>query len=930
MSQFNLPPAYDPNPVEEKWYRRWEEAGLFQADPNPAKKPYCITIPPPNVNGELHMGHALQHCIHDLLARWHRMKGEAVLVVPGADHASIATNRAVERKLREEGTSRLELGREEFLRRCWEWTNQVAGTIIRQLKSLGCSYDWGWGKQWTGSLGDNWIGRFTMDDGYARAVLEAFIRFYDKGWIYRGNRIINWCPQCQSTVSDLEVDHEDTSGHLWHIRYPLADGSGGIVVATTRPETMLGDTAVAVHIEDARYRALIGTTVNLPLMNRAIPVIGDDTGYVDPAFGSGAVKVTPAHDLNDFEAGQRHDLPSVIVIGQDGCMTEEAGAYAGLERYEARRRVVEDLQAGGYLVKVESYNHAISRHDRCETVIEPLLSEQWFLSMKELARMTKEAISGENPAVKFVPQRYQNSSLEWLENIRDWNISRQIWWGHRIPIYYCQACGKALAGITRPQQCSCGSRELTQDEDTLDTWFSSALWPFAVLGWPNEAEFGKNQGTGFYPTSVLITAREIIYLWVLRMIMTSLEFTGQSPFREVLIHPVVMDIEGRRMSKSLGIGVDPIVLIERYGADATRIGILYQCTTTQDVRFGEERAEMARNFCNKVWNAARFVFANIAEANLSAEEVAAAPAQVAERGDFAERWIISRLEQVTQQTGEALERYRFDEAARGLQEFFWGEYCDWYLEIAKAEIASVSEAAQKRLVQATLAAVLERSLRLLHPFLPFITEEIWQQLPHVGEWLMTAPYPTPGLPRAAAAEQQMGRLMALVTAIRRMRADRRVAQKEWINVEVVSQDQEIARLLAQGGGLAAALTRSRKIELLPSPTLPGPADHIGAADLEVAKAHAALAEGSGVTTLAEIYLSREADPATIKAELARLRKAIEAAQAELERTNSNLTNEEFISRAPAAVVEKIRQRNSQAKAEIESLEEAIARLEEMH
>jgi valyl-tRNA synthetase len=937
MSTFDLPPAYDPKLVEDKWYRAWEEAGLFhaQATGDPARRPFCVTIPPPNVNGELHMGHALQHCIHDVLARWHRMQGAAVLVVPGTDHASIATNRAVEKKLKAEGISRLDLGREKFVQLCWEWTHQVAGTIIRQLKSLGCSYDWDWGKPWTKSLGENWIGRFTMDEGYVQAVLEAFVRFYEKGWIYRGVRIVNWCPQCRSTVSDLEVDHEDTNGHLWHIRYPLADGTGGIIVATTRPETMLGDTAVAVHAHDERYQEIIGKNVILPLMNRHIPIIGDDTGYVDPSFGSGAVKVTPAHDLNDFEAGQRHSLPNVVVIGLDGTMTAEAGKYAGMDRYEARKRIVKDLEAAGLLVKVEDYSHAIGRHDRCDTVIEPLLSEQWFLRMNELAKMTMEAIEGDKPASQFVPGRYRDTSMEWLENLRDWNISRQIWWGHRIPVWYCEDCGTINVAKAKPVFCKeCNSPHLTQDEDTLDTWFSSALWPFAVLGWPDEKVFKKNQELGFFPTSTMITAREIIYLWVLRMIMTSEEFVGQVPFYDILIHPVVMDLQGRRMSKSLGIGLDPVELISKYGADATRFGILYQCSTTQDIRFGEERVETSRNFCNKLWNASRFVFANISDANLTANDLGNLPGLVQEKGGFTEQWIIGRLQKVTQEMAQALTRYRFDEAARGMQEFLWGEYCDWYLEIAKVQLNALKDsneaaaAKKKHLIQATLAFVLECSLRLMHPFLPFITEEIWQKLPHNGDTIMTAPYPAADLPESAEADMQMGRLLALATAIRRMRADRKVPAKEWTNAQVVTNDAVLRDLLTNHAAIIAPLTHSRQVEMVAEATMPGPADHVGANDQDVARAHAQMEESLSAAGLGDIYLSREVDAAGKEAEVARMRKAIEAAQKEIERVQVNLSNEEFVSRAPEAVVTKMKQRLENAQAEVARMEEAIREMGE--
>lgn len=921
MSQFNLPPAYDPKPVEEKWYKCWEEAGLFHADPDPAKKPYCITIPPPNVTGELHLGHALCYEIQDILGRVHRMNGDAVLLLPGTDHAGIATQVVVEKILVTEGTNRNDLGREKFLERVWQWKDFYGDRIKEQFRILGFSFDWQ-------------RERFTMDPGYVEAVLEAFVRFYNDGLIYRGYRVINWCPRCHTAISDIEVDDRETDGKLYHIAYPLAEGEGEIVVATTRPETMLGDTGVAVNPEDARYQSIVGKNLRLPLTDRLIPIVAD--GYAKPEFGSGAVKITPAHDFEDFEAGKRHKLENVVVIDEDGNMEltredlGESKKYHRLDRFEARKRILADLQAGSFLRQTEPYVLRLSHCERCSTILEPRLSLQWFMRMRkesgELEEITQRALDVvKEGKVGFIPERWNKVYTDWMENIRDWTISRQLWWGHRIPAWYCESCDHINVAKRAPEKCdACGSDKLRQEEDVLDTWFSSALWPFATLGWPEKtADLAY-----FYPTQAMVTSSQIIYLWVARMIMTGLYFMNDIPFPVVFINPTLLNWQGRRMSKSLGTGLDPLEMTQKYGTDAVRYGIIWQ-SSGQEVKFGEERLEAGRNFCNKIWNAARLVLGSIADAELTADDLDKIPDWVAKEGSLAEKWILGRLEQTTRNTLDSLEKYRFDEGARGLQEFFWGEYCDWYLEIAKAEIASAPEAARKRMVQATLAAVLERSLRLLHPFLPFITEEIWQQLPHAGEWIMTAPYPTPGLPRAAEAEQQMGRLMALVTAIRRMRADRRVAQKEWINVEVVSQDQEIARLLEQGGGLVAALTRSRKIELLPSPTLPGPADHIGAADLEVAKAHAALAEGGSVTTLAEIYLSREADPATIKAELARLRKAIEAAQAELERTNSNLTNEEFISRAPAAVVEKIRSRNSQAKAEIESLSEAVARLEEM-
>lgn len=787
---------YDPKQVEAKWYACWQERGYFRlpsrAD-HPGRPAYCLTIPPPNVTGSLHMGHALQHSIHDCLARWRRMCGDRVLVVPGTDHAAISTNMKVEQLLAEEGVSRHDLGREQFLERCWEWTRKYGGEIIEQLKALGCSYDWD-------------RTRFTLDDDYYRAVQQAFVHFHQRGWLYRGHRVVNWCPACASTVSDLEVQHADQEGKLWHILYPFVAGEGGVIVATTRPETMLGDTAVAVNSQDPRYTHLHGKTVRLPLMNRDLPIICDDV-LVDPKFGTGAVKVTPAHDLNDFEAGERNGLPSVVVIGEDACMTEEAGAYAGLDRYDARARVVADLDSQGLLVKIEDYNYNVGRHDRCQTVLEPLLSEQWFVRMSELARLALEVIEDGKVQVKYVPDRFRGYTIEWLRNLRDWNISRQIWWGHRIPAYLCQQCDEIIVQLDAPAACpSCGG-PVEQDQDTLDTWFSSALWPFAVLGWPDETELKRSYNEGIYPASLMITARDILYLWIVRMIMTSLEFTGDLPFREVLVHATVLNLEGRRMSKSLGTGVDPLDLIADYGADATRFSLLFQCATDQDIRFGEERTELARNFCNKIWNASRFVLMNLGE-DFVPDPKLAATVKVA--GSLAERWILSRYGAMLETVEQALRDYDMAEAARGIHTFFWSEFCDWFVELCKPVLQR--EGAEADRARQTLWFVLEGTLRALHPFMPFISEEIWQQLPGAGESIMIASWPTADPDwHDEEAEREMEAVMQVISIVRKQRSDHQVPPSERVIiavhagsrtlVDVLQREQAAILFLARGSGL---------------------------------------------------------------------------------------------------------------------------------
>jgi valyl-tRNA synthetase len=898
MAKSEMAKAYEPHEVERRWYARWLERGYFRL-PRRAARPgapaFCITIPPPNVTGALHIGHALQHSIHDCLARWRRMCGDRVLVVPGTDHAAISTNMKVEQQLAEEGTSRREIGREEFLERCWEWTRHYGGQIIEQLKALGCSYDWE-------------RERFTLDDGYYRAVLEAFVRFHQRGWVYRGHRVVNWCPACASTVSDLEVRHKDHFGHLWHVHYPLVGGEGGIVVATTRPETMLGDTAVAVHSQDPRYLAFHGKQVMLPLMNRPLPVVCDDV-LVDPQFGTGAVKVTPAHDPNDFEAGQRDGLPSVVVIGTDARMTAEAGAYAGLDRYEARSRIVADLQAQGLLVKTEDYTYTIGEHDRCHTVLEPLLSEQWFLRMDELARMASEVIADDQPQVSYVPDRFRGYTQEWLGNLRDWNISRQIWWGHRIPVYTCTACGQVMVQAEAPARCDQCGGPVEQDPDTLDTWFSSALWPFAVLGWPDEAEMASAYDEGIYPTHLMITARDILYLWIVRMVMTSLEFTGKIPFRQVLVHPTVLNLEGRRMSKSLGTGVDPLDLISQFGSDATRFSLLYQCAADQDIRFGEERTEMARNFCNKIWNASRFVLMNLGE-GFSPNQ--SAPERVKGEGSLAERWALSRYQAMLEEVNDALSRYHMAEAARALHVFFWFEFCDWFVEMCKPALRGGGAVAER--TRETLWFVLEGTLKALHPFMPFITEAIWQQLPGAGESIMIAPWPQAEASwRDQAAEQEMEALMEVIMAARKLRAEQRLPPAQRLKVtvatesvalrQVLERNREAVLLLARGSELAFAAESGER---------PGLAESVHW-----------LGEAATVSVAAEV--SRE----DLEAQLGRLQRELARLEEEQGRLAEKLAAPGFLSRAPQAVVEKTRAHQAEISARLQVVQEQLAQVQQV-
>ncbi len=764
----SLSTVYNPKAVEEKWYQFWTKQNYFHAEVDPKAKPYCIVIPPPNVTGVLHLGHALDNTLQDILIRWRRMQGYNTLWMPGTDHAGIATQAKVEEALAKEGVNKYDLGREEFLKRVWAWKEKYGGTIIRQLKGLGASCDWE-------------RERFTMDEGCSAAVRAVFVRLYKKGLIYRGSYLINWCPKCQTTISDIEVEHDDKEGNLWHIRYPYADGSGYIEVATTRPETMLGDTAVAVNPEDQRYKNAIGKEVILPVMNRKIPVIAD--AYVDMSFGTGAVKVTPSHDINDFEMGLRHNLPQITVIGFDARMTSEAGKYAGMDRYQCRAALVEELQAENYLIKVEPHQHAVGQCYRCDTTIEPLISKQWFVKMKPLADPAiKAAVDGD---LVFVPERFTKIYLGWLENIRDWCISRQLWWGHRIPVWYCQDCQEVIVSETEPAHCpKCHGAKLEQDPDVLDTWFSSALWPFSTLGWPQETAELKH----FYPNSVLVTGRDIIFFWVARMIFTGLEFLGEVPFKQVLMHGLVLDKYGKKMSKSRPETiVDPQDIIDNFGADTLRFTLATGTALGQDQRFQMEKVEGSRNFTNKIWNAARFVLmqedkephGNLVDdlhtsllLSFSTGETSQIPGEWL---SLADQWILSRLNQVIVEVTRFLERFDLGAAASLLYEFLWNEYCDWYIEFSKSRLNQQENLLERKIALAILTRVLRQTMELLHPFMPFLTEEIWQVLPHHGESLMIVKWPESSQRLSnEKAEQQMSAIIEIIRSIRNIRAEANV------------------------------------------------------------------------------------------------------------------------------------------------------------
>jgi valyl-tRNA synthetase len=889
-----LPKAYAPKSVEEKWYSWWEQHGYFYADVEEERRAYCITIPPPNVTGELHMGHALQHSIHDALIRLKRMQGYNALCLPGTDHAGIATQMKVEQELwRQDKKNRWEVGRDEMVQRIWAWTEKYGGTILKQLRALGCSYDWR-------------RTRFTLDDGYQKAVLEAFVRFYRRGWIYRGERMVNWCPQCLTVISDLEVEEVPTKGFLWYLRYPMHEGSGEVVVATTRPETMLGDTAVAVHPEDRRWQPHIGKKVVLPLMDRLIPIVADE--YADPKMGSGAVKITPAHDPNDFEVGARHNLPLVRVIGDDGRMTAEAGRFAGLDRFEARRAVLEALEKSGALVKREPYEYNIPTHDKCATIVEPLPKEQWFMSMKSLAESTIPALEREE--VKYFPDRFRGYSIDWLQNIRDWTLSRQLWWGHRIPVWTCRDCHEVMVQVEPPAQCSkCHGAKLEQDPDVLDTWFSSALWPFATLGWPEHSP----EIDYFYPTHLLITSREILYLWVARMIMTSFEFVGKIPFHHVLIHPTILTKDGKRMSKSLGTGIDPLELIQMYGADATRLALLYQCSGTQDVRFDADveenkvlrsmTTEMCRNFANKVWNASRFVLMNLGDEPVASERLPAGG-----NLELADRWILHRLNETIQHATDALENYRFDEYGKQLYEFVWGDFCDWYVEMAKLGLYG-SDADERIKARQMSVFLLDRILRLLHPAMPFVTEEIWQTLHEGGGSIMVQPYPRsePGWIQPEI-EEKMAFLMEIIRAIRNLRAEMNCPPSKEVKAILFGAEEKL-EFLRQQERYLRALARVSAVEYLTEGERPR-----GAA--------------TAVADETEIYLPL-GDMINLDEEKSRLSRELSRTEEELARVKRKLGNGDFVAKAKEEVVRREKEKAEEFEDKIRTLNQSLGRIREV-
>ncbi|MDD2587150.1 MAG: valine--tRNA ligase, partial [Syntrophomonadaceae bacterium] len=763
----NLPSVYEPGNVEKKWYAYWKDNNYFAPVDDPEKKPFSIVMPPPNVTGALHLGHALDNTLQDILARWRRMQGYNTLWLPGTDHAGIATQAKVEEALSKDGISRYDLGREKFLEKVWEWKHLYGNRITDQLSLMGSSCDWT-------------RERFTMDEGCSKAVREVFVNLYEKGLIYQGDYIINWCPRCNTAISDIEVEHEDADGHLWHIKYPVEGSDDYLVVATTRPETMLGDTGVAVHPGDERYTHLVGKNVVLPLVNRAIPVFADH--YVDREFGTGAVKVTPAHDPNDFDMGLRNNLEQILVIDNHGVMNENAGKYQGLDRYECRKAIVKDLEEQGYLLKVEEHQHAVGHCQRCNTVIEPIISKQWFVKMKPLAEPAiQKVLDGE---IKFVPERFTKIYINWMENIRDWCISRQLWWGHRIPVWYCQDCGEVICTKTDPECCpKCGSKDLHQDEDVLDTWFSSALWPFSTLGWPDNTKDLEY----YYPTSVLVTGRDIIFFWVARMIFSGIEHMGKIPFHHVNIHGLILDAQGRKMSKSLGNGIDPIEVIEKYGADTLRFSLITGVTPGNDVRFHWDKVENTRNFANKIWNASRFVLMNLE----GYEPVDIDDSELT----IADRWIISRLNMKVEEITGLLERYDLGEAARALYDFIWDEFCDWYIELAKPRLFNPSSPREKLVVQNVLHDVLVDILRILHPFMPFISEEIYQYLPGHSNTIMLDSWPIKDDNQVwLESVEQMQQIMSVIRAIRNIRAEFNINPGSKVRVVALMHDKNLTKI----------------------------------------------------------------------------------------------------------------------------------------
>ena len=885
-----IPSRYNPKETEDKWYKFWQECNFFSAKPNPAKKPFCIVIPPPNVTGILHMGHALNNTIQDILIRYHRMKGEEALWMPGTDHAGIATQNVVEKSIAKEGLKRQDLGRDKFIERVWQWREQYGSTIIRQLKKLGASCDWS-------------RTRFTMDEEYSKAVLEVFVRLYEKGLIYRGSYIINWCPRCQTALSDEEAPHRDLQGNLYYLKYPFKDNLDEfVVVATTRPETMLGDTAVAVNPKDKRYKKYIGKTLILPLVNKEIKIIADE--MVDMKFGTGAVKVTPAHDPNDYALGKKHKLEFVNVMYPDGRMNELAGDYKDMDRFEAREVILEDLKEKGLIEKIEPHALSAGHCYRCHTIIEPYLSKQWFVKMQPLAKSAIEVVA--KGKIKFYPKRWTKVYLNWMENIQDWCISRQIWWGHRIPVYYCKDCQEAgkfkqedgiIVSQAKPDKCPiCGSSDIYQDEDVLDTWFSSWLWPFATFYWPKGL---SPQGTVpdlkyFYPTSALVTAPEIIFFWVARMIMAGLEFMGDIPFKDVYIHGTVRDVEGKKMSKSLGNIIDPLEIINEYGTDALRFSLISITAQGQDVFLSKERFEQGRNFANKIWNASRFILMNLDPGQIKTD---LCEFYKKEDLDIINRWILSRFYTTLKQVNKALDTFKFNEAANLLYGFFWHEFCDWYLELIKAQIS-------QRQNQVVMYKVLEKFLRTIHPYMPFITEEIWQMLPHEGKSVMLGPWPhVQDALINKKAEKEVDALFSIIKSIRNLRSEIEIKPEQKVLVALYPHTKVVSKTVKDNVSLINKLANLEDLKILDLATRPQKS--ISDVDNKYAGIYLHF---SGI-----IDISKEQDK--IKQQLVQEAKR-KAAKEKM------MANPEFVKKANPNVVENTDK-------EIKELEEKIKRLEKL-
>mgnify|MGYP004601999293 FL=1 len=877
-----LAKTYDPKGLEERLYQKWLDNKYFHAEVNRDKKPFTIVMPPPNVTGQLHMGHALDETMQDILIRFKRMQGYEALWQPGTDHAAIATEVKVIEKLKEQGINKEDLGREEFLKHAWAWKEEYGGKIINQLKKLGASADWD-------------RERFTMDEGCSKAVKEVFIRLYEKGYIYKGSRIINWCPVCQTSISDAEVEHEDQDGFFWHINYPIVGEEGRFVeIATTRPETLLGDTAVAVNPEDERYKDLIGKMLKLPLTDREIPVIADE--YVDKEFGTGCVKITPAHDPNDFEVGKRHNLEEINIMNDDATINDLGGKYAGMDRYEARKAMVKDLEELGLLVKVVPHSHSVGTHDRCGTTVEPMIKPQWFVRMKEMGEAAIKTLQDGN--LTFVPERFDKIYMHWLENIRDWCISRQLWWGHRIPAYYCDSCGETVVAREMPSVCpKCGCEHLTQDEDTLDTWFSSALWPFSTLGWPDNTE----ELNYFYPTDVLVTGYDIIFFWVIRMVFSGLEQTGKTPFHHVLIHGLVRDSQGRKMSKSLGNGIDPLEVIDKYGADALRLTLMTGNAPGNDMRFYWERVEASRNFANKVWNASRFIMMNLEKAEVPQEIDLSTLTG-------ADKWILSKVNKLAEEVTENMDKYELGIAVQKVYDFIWEEFCDWYIEMVKPRLYN-EEDTTKAAALWTLKTVLGNALKLLHPYMPFITEEIYCTLRPEEESIMIASWPE----RKAewdfeADEEAVEIIKEAVRSIRNVRTGMNVPPSKKAKVFVVSEDEAIRETFENGKVFFGTLGYASEVVVQ--------ADKAGNDEDAV----------SAVTSKAVIYMPF-AELVDIEKEVERLHKEEEKLNKELARVKGMLSNERFVSKAPESKVAEEKAKLEKYTNMMEQVKERLKQLE---